>query len=43
MGGEQMVETQKIWGKYFDKVLFENMDPKEAMTVAQKEAMALVK
>ena len=41
MPGDLMVEVQKIWGSYFDRVLFENMNPADAMNAAQKEAIAL--
>lgn len=41
MPGSQQVEVSKIWGSYFDRVLFEDMAPAEAMRAAQKEAMDL--
>jgi hypothetical protein len=31
MPGELQVETQKILGAYFDRVLFEDMDAKDAI------------
>lgn len=41
MPGELKVEVHRIWGKYFDRVLFEDMDPAEAMRLAQEEATNL--
>ena len=41
MPGDLQVKVQKIWGTYFDKVLFDNMSPAQAMGAAQKEAIAL--
>ena len=41
MPGQLQTETLKILGNYFDRVLFENMDAKNAMDAAQKEAAAL--
>ena len=41
MSGTLQTETLKILGHYFDRILFEDMDVKEALDAAQKEALAL--
>ena len=41
MSGTLQVEVSKIWGSYFDRVLFEDMAPAAAMRAAQQEAMNL--
>jgi putative chitobiose transport system substrate-binding protein len=38
---ETLNEVAKIWGKYYERILFENMDITEAMNMAQEEAMDL--
>jgi len=38
---EKLPELTKIWYSYYEKILYEDMDPKAAMDAAQKEAMKL--
>jgi ABC-type glycerol-3-phosphate transport system substrate-binding protein len=38
---EKLPELIKIWYSYYERVLYENMDPTKAMNDAQDEAMAL--